>query len=243
MKKPSVLYHYTSVESLAMILSTRKLRLSPLSVLDDLQEEKTEDISLIGKTVFISSWTEDEEESIPMWNMYSKMESGVRIKADVDLLEDFTTREDKQLEVSGFAHHTDDRDIFPPTLRKIDYTADKNKLIPKIVSSDGQIWNQKDFGVYKNTAWAFQKEWRYIVRVWPGKNFEEDGDAESIYRRFASIVDSHIDINIKQKAFENLEVTLSPKISAANKIFVKLLRKEYCPSLKVKNSKLHNGIR
>ena len=37
---PDVLYHYTSVESLAMILSTKTFRLSPLSALDDLQEEK-----------------------------------------------------------------------------------------------------------------------------------------------------------------------------------------------------------
>ena len=69
------LYHYTSVESLAMILSSQKFRLSPLSILDDLQEEKTRDISEIGKTVFVSSWTSDEKESIPMWNMYSKMDT------------------------------------------------------------------------------------------------------------------------------------------------------------------------
>ena len=83
---PDVLYHYTSVESLAMILSTKTFKLSPLSVLDDLQEEKTKDVTKIGATVFISSWTDDKE-SIPMWNMYSKMESGVRIKAEANMFE------------------------------------------------------------------------------------------------------------------------------------------------------------
>lgn len=53
-----------------MILATKTFRLSPLSVLDDLQEEKTEDVTQIGRTVFVSSWTDDSKESIPMWNMY-----------------------------------------------------------------------------------------------------------------------------------------------------------------------------
>lgn len=74
------LYHYTSVESLALILKNRSFRFSPLSVLDDLQEERVKDQQKFGKYVFVSSWTEEEEESIPMWNMYSNMSSGIRIK-------------------------------------------------------------------------------------------------------------------------------------------------------------------
>lgn len=74
------LYHYTSIESLALILKNKSFRLSPLSTLDDLQEERVKDPQRFGEYVFVSSWTEDEEESIPMWNMYSSMSSGIRIK-------------------------------------------------------------------------------------------------------------------------------------------------------------------
>ena len=74
------LYHYTSVESLALILKNKSFRLSPLSVLDDLQEERVKDSQTFGEYVFVSSWTEDDEESIPMWNMYSSMSYGIRIK-------------------------------------------------------------------------------------------------------------------------------------------------------------------
>ena len=63
---PDVLYHYTSVESLAMILSTKTFRLSPLSALDDSQEEKAEDVTKIGRTIFVSCWTDDDKESIPV---------------------------------------------------------------------------------------------------------------------------------------------------------------------------------
>lgn len=74
------LFHYTSVESLALILKNKTFRFSPLSTLDDLLEEKVKDQQKFGNYVFVSSWTDDSKESIPMWNMYSNMTSGVRIK-------------------------------------------------------------------------------------------------------------------------------------------------------------------
>lgn len=80
------LYHYTSVESLVLILRNKSFRLSPLSTLDDLQEERVKDQQRFGDYAFVSSWTEDEEESIPMWNMYSHMSSGIRIKMKKILL-------------------------------------------------------------------------------------------------------------------------------------------------------------
>ena len=58
------LYHYTSVESLALILKNKSFRLSPLSTLDDLQEERVKDSQRFGEYVFVSSWTEDEEELV-----------------------------------------------------------------------------------------------------------------------------------------------------------------------------------
>ena len=53
------LYHYTSIEKLALILKNRTIRLNPLDKMDDLQEQKTADVENIGKFVFISSWTLD----------------------------------------------------------------------------------------------------------------------------------------------------------------------------------------
>ena len=74
------LYHYTSIETLALILSNRTFRLNSLDQMDDLQEKETSDIKNIGQFCYISSWTDDETESIPMWKMYSSLDSGVRIK-------------------------------------------------------------------------------------------------------------------------------------------------------------------
>lgn len=63
------LYRYTSLESLAFILAKHKIRFNSLDKMDDLQEQQSADIVNLGRYIFISSWTEDDNESIPMWNM------------------------------------------------------------------------------------------------------------------------------------------------------------------------------
>ena len=45
------LYRYTSLESLALILKSRQIRLNPLDKMDDLQEQKTADVENLGKFV------------------------------------------------------------------------------------------------------------------------------------------------------------------------------------------------
>lgn len=80
MSEIEYLYRYTSIESLALMLKSKAVRLNPLDKMDDLQEQKTSDVENLGKFVFISSWTEDDTESIPMWRMYTNPQSGVRIK-------------------------------------------------------------------------------------------------------------------------------------------------------------------
>lgn len=74
------LYHYTDIEALALILKNRTIRFNSLNKMDDLQEQETGDIKNIGQFCYVSSWTEDDIESIPMWNIYSSLNAGVRIK-------------------------------------------------------------------------------------------------------------------------------------------------------------------
>ena len=54
MNQNDYLYHYTSVDSLALILKNRTIRLNTLDKLDDLQEQKTADIKNFGKFFFVS---------------------------------------------------------------------------------------------------------------------------------------------------------------------------------------------
>lgn len=79
-KNPPYLYHYSSIETLALILKNKTIRFNRLDLVDDPEECETKDFGKIGRFFFVSCWMSDEEESIPMWKMYSNDLKGVRVK-------------------------------------------------------------------------------------------------------------------------------------------------------------------
>ena len=242
MGTPEYLYHYTSVQSLAMILSSRTMRFSPLTVLDDLQEAQTADVAEIGRSVYISSWTSEDKESIPMWNMYSGMDSGIRIKA---LALPFEEWNQETNQFSGYTMWTQDIHLFPQDLEEVIYSDDRGHLYPQIQLDDRGSLCQKDLGKYKSTAWEFQKEWRHIIRMWPGPSFDEllNQDVQSAYKKFATLLNPYMYLRITDEAFEKLEITLSPKITEGNRVIVDALKEKHCPSLEIRESELYNLIR
>jgi hypothetical protein len=182
------LYHYTSVDSLALILKNKTIRLNPLDKMDDLQEQKTADVENLGKFVFVSSWTDDPTESIPMWKMYTNSTAGVRIKLRKNpfvwhgtLAKNvaaktgmkLTSDSDPEGKLLTFLDLSDMmvRGYVSPQayngkiLEKVQYTNDLEKLEPTVVKIDGgQIQlNIGSLGRYKNKHWEFQNEWRYIM--------------------------------------------------------------------------------
>ena len=76
----SSIYHYTSIESLALILKTRKLRFTRLDGVDDVREAQAHAGIDFGKFFFVSCWTQEIKESIPQWSMYSREMQGVRLE-------------------------------------------------------------------------------------------------------------------------------------------------------------------
>tara|TARA_R110002167_G_scaffold82084_1_gene224212 strand:+ start:1150 stop:2004 length:855 start_codon:yes stop_codon:yes gene_type:complete len=89
MVKPKYLYHYTSIEGLALILKSRQIRFSRLDLLDDLTEGQSQDNVDWRKYYFVSCWTSDNEESIPLWSMYTPQMMGGRIKLPVNMFKTY----------------------------------------------------------------------------------------------------------------------------------------------------------
>ncbi len=188
MEEKDFLYHYTSIDNLALILKNRTIRLNPLDKMDDLQEQKTADVENLGKFVFVSSWTEEAKESIPMWKMYTNPTAGVRIKLrrnpfvwketdvrDIVAKTGMTLTQDsiqegklhtfldyaELMEKGYISVQAFNGDI----LKQVEYTDEIEKLEPQVSHiQDGKVkLSIGDLGRYKNTHWEFQKEWRYIM--------------------------------------------------------------------------------
>ena len=79
------IYHYTSIDTLELILKNRTIRFNRTDRVDDKDE-----IELIisgkpfAKYIFASCWTMESKESIPKWGLYAGKSRGVRISLDSD---------------------------------------------------------------------------------------------------------------------------------------------------------------
>lgn len=184
-KTPKYLYHYTSLQSLALILQSHKIRFNPLSNMDDLQEKRAKESKDYGRFFFVSSWTSEKKESIPMWNMYTKMEEGVRIRLPINpFVPDVNMSElHKKYNIEDNGENIDipnmyfdifkflGMGILPSVIKTEDlnafpvkYTNDIKALEPEAIVSDGNSCTYATLGLCKNKYWKFQKEWRYVIQ-------------------------------------------------------------------------------
>lgn len=270
MNNDGYLYHYTNIEALALILKNRTIRFNSLNKMDDLQEERTADIKNIGQFCYISSWTDEPTESIPMWKMYASLNVGARIKirknpfmvykntaeslshvTNLPVKDESNGEELRSLILiaemiqKGFVSaQALNRNI----LYKVEYTDDEEKLYPHLVSEkdDGYSIAMGKLGKYKNLHWSFQNEWRYILSIIP---FNMGSSSENLVAEFQATANKmrmgtaqqpfpYYDMHLTDDAFSDMEITLSPRISAGSKVIIDSLVEKYNPSARVRESSL-----
>lgn len=260
MEEIEYLYHYTSIETLALILKNRTIRLNSLDKMDDLQEQRSAEIYDFGKFTFVSCWTADPKESIPMWNMYTPLFSGVRIKMKTRPFVVYNNVPVKRLREwakknSGYVAMQEcdesisyidgewmiQNGVITPhafgddILCKIEYTNDKQKLEPNITNiKDGKIFiHANSLGKHKNEHWEFQEEWRYLLSVFPWAPLREKVNPPML---------QYVDLRIDSCAFADMEITCSPKLTVGNRVILETLIEKYNPNAKIVTSELLGKI-
>ena len=265
------LYHYTSIDKLALILKNKTIRLNALCNMDDLQEGRTEDLRNIGRFFFVSCWTDDGNESIPMWNMYTTMEAGVRIGLPKNPFARHITRAEELCKAFGTPVSGDtwvdtfinlaemiDKGVYSiqgwsgDILKKVIYTDDNDLLEPKAVSINGDKLNLSlgEIGLYKNSYWKFQKEWRYIMCFFPLKICGNPDQMSENFNQMANILArdqlespfDYYDLDLRSDAIEKMIITPSPQMSAGNRVLLDCLLKQYNSNAVITDSKLLNLI-
>ena len=225
----------------------------------------------LAKHVFVSCWTDVSKESIPMWRMYASEDAGVRIKLrtapfalhdNTDLLEEHGSEdfEKMPLTVVPQAEMMERGYFVTPMIydnslnmvREIEYVDDTNKLRPRVVSEteDGPTAILDPIGIYKNTHWDFQHEWRYLLHAFDvGANLDKNGRKavfEALREGFKNNSTTppfeYYDMPIERSAFTEMEITLSPKMSAGNRIIVETLVNAFNPTATLRESDLQGLI-
>ena len=253
------IYHYTSIATLALILKYKTIRFNNLMNVDDMEEASVEDFSEFGRFCFASCWTKDNFESIALWNLYTPNMGGVRIRLPQDLFSFYynngscsncfyssdgyigkTCKELEYLERNyGYSSSFEFIDV--------NYTDDEKKINTNLINRDGNgiSFIPTEVGKYKKKQWEFQKESRFLLKVFP---YTDDDifmsprlhTSHKFKEPIATITDlfAHIDLNIKPSAFNEMEILYSPKMIEADKIIIEALVNSHNPGIKIVNSNL-----
>ena len=262
-----VLYHYTNVEALAMILKNKTLRFSSLDRLDDPIEPMAEDFEAPSKCCFVSSWTSNPDESIPMWREYASVSAGIRIGlkrnpfkiyletpeqiAGTAILPDGLNVSGALLSRLSLVEQMKSGYICPTSfskseiLHEVEYTDDASLLVPRIETSPGQFDLGK-LGKYKAKAWEYQQEWRYIHLAFPIDIARSVSDQDNFLKEMAEKLrgtrpmglPSYIDCPLDEQAIYDMEILLAPNISPGNIVIVHDLVEKYCPGVSIERSSL-----
>jgi Protein of unknown function (DUF2971). len=234
------LYHYTSIETLALILKHKTIRFNRLDLVDDLEESihgsGPTNIKL-GQYHFVSCWTKDRTENISLWKMYTNYK-GIRIALDDDMFITYNVNENFKSFFSKTIDFKDNCSISPfineAKLYDVIYCPnpeDKIKELAIKVGESGCAINTNNVGIYKREEWAFQNESRFkisAIGLYSGSNYP-------IKKRY-------FDIPLNPEKLKNIEIMLGPQTTEAEKIIVEALVKEY-PNVTILYSYFNGKIR
>jgi hypothetical protein len=268
------IYHYTNIESLALILKNKTIRFNRLDRVDDYEEGNTESLGVrFSKYVFVSCWTEEPSESIPLWKMYGGDFGGLRLSMEREMFQEYIiSGSDLKIQVASGSICTKipardmsnsnffilpffdyENDLFYRKIRYVDdvfeFTKDAIK-IENIRGTRGDMkMEMKPFGYYKNKRWEFQQESRFVLYILPVNILREGANPEISSIVMQSLLNNKLlpfdfyDMNLKDEAMDKMEITLSPSASEAQKILVQALIDKYRPKAKVFDSSLGKLVR
>lgn len=267
------LYQYTTTEALKSILANRTIRLRALSTLDDTEESVSLDSKAIGNFVFVSSWTSDTKEDIAMWNMYGKAGSGVRIGLPKTPFVEYTYTPTEQQKhglspipenlVTALPIET----ILNPNyfiapwhkeyiLKKVECSDSEERLSPKLweINDNSETFSYGKMGLYKNTYWSFQKEWRYVLHVIPFPltlAYELINKNRTLFSKLMhSVSDGHIkcpveyiNMKIAPQMFDKMTIDLGPLMNSDIANMIRIITKSTSEKIMVYDSRLKGRIR
>ncbi|MDO4163651.1 MAG: hypothetical protein Q4D56_04585 [Bacteroides sp.] len=109
--------------------------------------------------------------------------------------------------------------------------------------------SMKSFGYYKNKRWEFQKESRFVLYILPhnplleGANPNVGSIMMQCLQQNKPLSFHYYDVYLKDEVLDNIEITLSPSITDAQRIIVQALVDKYVPKAKLFDSSLGNIVR
>lgn len=242
----SYIYHYTSLNTLALMLANSTIRFNCLSNVDDMEEGKSVDLGNLADYAFVSCWTSNVQENIALWNMYTPNMSGVRIGLKQDFLKPIRGIEN---EVSNITDSTIWCYALKNFFSEIEYCEDCHvKIFKRQDDNLLTVEGLELLGTKKHSLWKFQQEVRFLLFAISKKHVREPDNwpypyfLEAIIRKKLTDIE-YIDMIFDRNVFNEAEILLGPKSTLADETIVQALISHYLPGFKGKVLKSELRIR
>lgn len=254
-EKPPYLYHYTSLEVLALILKNKTIRFNSIKNLDDTEESSLKYCSNNPPETYVSCWmapsdrANELDESIPMWGLYTKMEDGIRIELPTYPF----ACPVEEVHNSVYGTYDYERAKMIPVLPQQRTDPEivcmlqpnyHNYLCPVIYSDDilatdiqastpdGPIVSTIHWGTiarFKRTVWSFQKEYRYIIML------------QKTDKRMS--LQPYYDAELRDDVIREMKIVVSPMFSEGNRALLEALLDKYNYGIEYKDSELKGKLK
>lgn len=239
------IYHYTTIDTLALIMLNKTIRFNRLDRVDDKEESLYGsgpfDIK-VSKNVFVSCWTKNPEENPDLWKRYTKGNKGVRIALNEDMFQTYQINEHFKSFFPDWVMIVGDC-AFPLPLNEaklydVQYVENNEELIRNCANYENDYINIKthELGIYKKKKdWEQQEECRFKLFAFPStpdasnkiiSQSVNDSIAAmdtmtSLLTRSHPIALEYFDMPLKKGALNSIEVTMGPNTTDDDKAKVR----------------------
>ena len=230
------LSHYTSAEVLKKIISDKVLKFSRIDKVNDLLESELFGNIETSHLVYISCFSHDEFESVPMWKIYGKKDQSIRLT--LELVErDFSKN---LIESQGNVINPTDKEIYcfekkgnpkadwylTYSVKDILYKSEDMEKNPiryyykKSPDITREMYNLTPMGSIKREEWSYEKETRLIAYL---RNTVRANETDNKRKDGLPIPDiDYLLVPIKFDKLKSITVTFSPWMNASTKTDIKL---------------------
>ncbi len=264
------IYHYTTIEVLALILANKTIKFSRLDKVDDLDEGRiTHDGTPLSHIFFASCWSAESEESIAMWKLYTKDGIGVRIGLDsATIFDDQIEALVKEPDINKINATLGNKDYFDTLIIRqnyVEYVSDPMSVIQKGIRPYNDATNSIHIdntviGYTKDKSWEFQQEYRFLKMIlpkdhnttclMPGKTFDTGWSETYNLLKAGKGPESAPGIPLEydlvplgKNALNSLNIVLGPNCKEEHKLIVESLCEKFKIKAVIRPSKLTGRVR
>lgn len=243
----SKIYHYTTIDTLALIMLNKTIRFNRLDRVDDKEESifgSGPFDTKVSKNVFVSCWTRNPEENHDLWQRYTRGNKGVRIALDEDMFQTYQINEHFKSFFPDWFKIIEDC-LFPlpfneAKLYDVQYVENNEELIRRCANYENNYVNIKihELGIYKKKEdWKQQEESRFKLFALPSTTEASIKNKSHTVNDMMAAMDTvntllmsnhqigleYFDMPLKKGVLNSIEVTMGPNTDDDDKAKVRCI--------------------